>query len=179
MEEGERKKKRRQHFFSKPDPCQSPEGYRRSHRLSLQPGQKMSNYLKFLQELAIRQVVIPSPNLKLKFCCQASGGSMASQLFSTAVISGSSSVPNLGAGGGACPESESPSDPSAKACLTLCHLVSHDSNHYDSQVIPWVMISVIMPHAPFSSRRSSVAGSPVQSSGNRGSVAFHTAPLGK
>merc|ERR1719219_333932 len=67
----------------------SKEGYRRSHRLSLQPGQKMSNYLKFLQELAIRQ---------------ASGGSMASQLFSTAVISGSSSVPNLGAGGGACPE---------------------------------------------------------------------------
>jgi len=73
------------------------EGYRRGHRLSLQPGQKMSNYLKFLQELAIRQ---------------ASGGSMASQLFSTAVISGSSSVPNLGAGGGACPESESPLHPS-------------------------------------------------------------------
>ena len=121
----------------------------------------------------------PKSQPKIKFCCQASGGSMASQLFSTAVISGSSSVPNLGAGGGACPESESPSDPSAIACLTLCHLVSHDSNHYDSQVIPWVMISVIMPHAPFSSRRSSVAGSPVQSSGNRGSVAFHTAPLGK
>merc|ERR1712215_588285 len=42
----------------------------------------MTNYLKFLQELAVRQ---------------ASGTAMASQLFSTAVISGSSSVPNLGA----------------------------------------------------------------------------------
>merc|ERR1719334_1210703 len=60
------------------------DGYKRGHRLSLQPSSKMTNYLKFLQELAIRQ---------------ASGGSMASQLFSTAVISGSSSVPNLGAGG--------------------------------------------------------------------------------
>jgi len=57
------------------------EGFRRSHRLSL-PGQRMTNYLKFLQELAVRQ---------------ASGTAMASQLFSTAVISGSSSVPNLGA----------------------------------------------------------------------------------
>jgi len=57
------------------------EGFRRSHRLSL-PGQRMTNYLKFLQELAIRQ---------------ASGTGIASQLFSTAVISGSSSVPNLGA----------------------------------------------------------------------------------
>ena len=47
-------------FLSKRDTCQSPEGYRRGHRLSLQPGQKMSNYLKFLQELAIRQVPFPS-----------------------------------------------------------------------------------------------------------------------
>ena len=38
--------------------CSSPEGHRRSHRLSLQPGYKMTNYLKFLQELAIRQVLI-------------------------------------------------------------------------------------------------------------------------
>merc|ERR1712106_1032321 len=57
------------------------DGYRRAHRLSL-PSQRMTNYLKFLQELAVRQ---------------ASGTAMASQLFSTAVISGSSSVPNLGA----------------------------------------------------------------------------------
>jgi len=57
------------------------DGFRRAHRLSL-PGQRMTNYLKFLQELAVRQ---------------ASGTAMASQLFSTAVISGSSSVPNLGA----------------------------------------------------------------------------------
>ena len=31
------------------------DGFRRSHRLSL-PGHRMSNYLKFLQELALRQV---------------------------------------------------------------------------------------------------------------------------
>merc|ERR1712013_534184 len=56
--------------------------FRRSHRLSL-PGhsQRMTNYLKFLQELAVRQ---------------AMGGGLNSQLFSTAVISGSSSSPNLG-----------------------------------------------------------------------------------
>jgi len=57
------------------------DGFRRSHRLSL-PGQRMTNYLKFLQELAVRQAL---------------GGAMSSQLFSTAVISGSSSSPNLGA----------------------------------------------------------------------------------
>jgi len=58
--------------------------FRRSHRLSL-PGhsQRMTNYLKFLQELAVRQ---------------AMGGGLNSQLFSTAVISGSSSSPNLGPG---------------------------------------------------------------------------------
>jgi len=54
------------------------EDLKRNHRLSL-PGQKMTNYLNFLQELALKQ---------------ASG--TASQLFSTAVISGASSVPNLG-----------------------------------------------------------------------------------
>jgi len=54
------------------------EEHKRNHRLSL-PGQKMTNYLNFLQELALKQ---------------ASG--TASQLFSTAVISGSSSVPNIG-----------------------------------------------------------------------------------
>lgn len=53
------------------------EGFHRKHRLSL-PGHKMSNYLKFLQELAQRQA-----------------GGVASQLFSTAVISGSKSLPNL------------------------------------------------------------------------------------
>jgi len=59
-------------------PC-SKDGFgRRSHRHSL-PGHKMTNYLKFLQDLAIRQA----------------SGTMASQLFSTAVISGSSSAPNL------------------------------------------------------------------------------------
>ena len=78
-----------------------PEGHRRGHRLSLQPGHKMTNYLKFLQELAIRQVASPPLHP-----AQASGGAMASQLFSTAVISGSSSSPNLGAGGGDCPESK-------------------------------------------------------------------------
>ena len=56
---------------------------RRGHRLSL-PGSKMTNYLKFLQELAFRQ----------------SNKSVASHLFSTAVISGSSSVPNLSLGSG-------------------------------------------------------------------------------
>ena len=113
VEEGESEHNIEPTFLSKPDTCQSPEGYRRGHRLSLQPGQKMSNYLKFLQELAIRQVPFPSMlSFETHRCCQASGGSMASQLFSTAVISGSSSVPNLGAGGGACPESESPLHPS-------------------------------------------------------------------
>ena len=38
---------------------------------------------------------------------QAAGGSMASQLFSTAVISGSSSVPNIHSGGGGGLESKS------------------------------------------------------------------------
>jgi len=54
---------------------------KRGHRLSLPapPGSKMTNYLRFLQELANRQT----------------NNSMATQLFSTAVISGSSSVPNL------------------------------------------------------------------------------------
>merc|ERR1719400_308556 len=85
------------------------EGYRRGHRLSLQPGQKMSNYLKFLQELAIRQ---------------ASGGSMASQLFSTAVISGSSSVPNLGAGSGACPEIGEDGTPTIRPLETLHNALS-------------------------------------------------------
>ncbi|XP_023325521.1 inositol hexakisphosphate and diphosphoinositol-pentakisphosphate kinase [Eurytemora carolleeae] len=55
---------------------------KRGHRGSL-PGNKMTNYLKFLQELALRQ---PS-------------NSIASHLFSTAVISGSSSVPNLQSNG--------------------------------------------------------------------------------
>merc|ERR1712029_1136337 len=55
------------------------DGFRRSHRLSL-PGHRMTNYLKFLQELAQRQ---------------ANSGGLASQLFSTAVISGSKSLPNL------------------------------------------------------------------------------------
>ena len=32
------------------------DGFRRAHRLSL-PGQRMTNYLKFLQELAVRQVI--------------------------------------------------------------------------------------------------------------------------
>ena len=33
------------------------DGYRRAHRLSL-PSQRMTNYLKFLQELAVRQVYL-------------------------------------------------------------------------------------------------------------------------
>ena len=88
--------------------CPSPEGHRRSHRLSLQPGYKMTNYLKFLQELAIRQVLIYVLSYNcLSFPTQAAGGSMASQLFSTAVISGSSSVPNIHSGGGGGLESKS------------------------------------------------------------------------
>ena len=77
--------------------------FRRSHRLSL-PGhsQRMTNYLKFLQELAVRQVYFKTlPHILLSFLTssmpiQAMGGGLNSQLFSTAVISGSSSSPNLG-----------------------------------------------------------------------------------
>merc|ERR1711879_84304 len=94
----------------------SKEGYRRGHRLSLQPGQKMSNYLKFLQELAIRQ---------------ASGGSMASQLFSTAVISGSSSVPNLGAGSGACPETAGGAGSQCKADLEVAAVWRSTLPHWE------------------------------------------------
>jgi len=61
------------------------EGFRRNPRLSM-PGQRMTNYLRFLEELAVRQA----------------SGSLSSQLFSTAVISGSSSSPNLGSGTSFC-----------------------------------------------------------------------------
>merc|ERR1719189_3417234 len=56
------------------------DAYRRSHRLSLPGNNRMNNYLKFLEELRQKQV---------------NSGAMASQLFSTAVISGSKSLPNL------------------------------------------------------------------------------------
>ena len=63
----------------------------------------MSNYLKFLQELALRQV----RGLKLKIFVlemlfQEHSGGLASKLFSTAVISGSKSLPNLVAGDNSC-----------------------------------------------------------------------------
>ena len=51
------------------------DGFRRSHRHSI-PGHRLSNYLKFLHELSAK-------------------GSSTVHLFSTAVISGSSSAPNL------------------------------------------------------------------------------------
>ena len=51
------------------------DGFRRSHRHSI-PGHRLSNYLKFLNELSAK-------------------GSSTVHLFSTAVISGSSSAPNL------------------------------------------------------------------------------------
>ena len=49
--------------------------FRRSHRHSI-PGHRLSNYLKFVNELSAK-------------------GSSTAHLFSTAVISGSSSAPNL------------------------------------------------------------------------------------
>ena len=51
------------------------DGFRRSHRHSI-PGHRLGNYLKFLNELSAK-------------------GSSTVHLFSTAVISGSSSAPNL------------------------------------------------------------------------------------
>lgn len=53
----------------------SPDSFRRAHRHSI-PGHRLNNYLKFLNELAAK-------------------GSSTAHLFSTAVISGSSSAPNL------------------------------------------------------------------------------------
>ena len=57
------------------DASPKPDGFRRSHRHSI-PGHRLSNYLKFLHELSAK-------------------GSSTVHLFSTAVISGSSSAPNL------------------------------------------------------------------------------------
>ena len=53
----------------------STDAFRRAHRHSI-PGHRLNNYLKFLNELAAK-------------------GSSTAHLFSTAVISGSSSAPNL------------------------------------------------------------------------------------
>jgi hypothetical protein len=53
----------------------SADAFRRAHRHSI-PGHRLNNYLKFLHELAAK-------------------GSTTAHLFSTAVISGSSSAPNL------------------------------------------------------------------------------------
>jgi len=53
----------------------SPDSFRRAHRHSV-PGHRLNNYLKFLNELAAK-------------------GSSTAHLFSTAVISGSSSASNL------------------------------------------------------------------------------------
>ena len=59
----------------------------------------MNNYLKFLEELRQKQVgtiwrLTFVPTLTLRWL-QVNSGAMASQLFSTAVISGSKSLPNL------------------------------------------------------------------------------------
>lgn len=63
----------------------------------------MSSYLKFLQELALRQVRgLKLDNLILKLLLQEHSGGLASKLFSTAVISGSKSLPNLVAGDKSC-----------------------------------------------------------------------------
>ena len=42
------------------------EGFRRNPRLSM-PGQRMTNYLRFLEELAVRQVCIGL--LSIEYCC--------------------------------------------------------------------------------------------------------------
>ena len=63
----------------------------------------MSNYLKFLQELALRQVRgLKLKTVVLEMLFQEHSGGLASKLFSTAVISGSKSLPNLVAGDKSC-----------------------------------------------------------------------------
>ena len=63
----------------------------------------MSNYLKFLQELALRQVRgLKLKTFVLEMLFQEHSGGLASKLFSTAVISGSKSLPNLVAGDKSC-----------------------------------------------------------------------------
>ena len=63
----------------------------------------MSNYLKFLQELALRQVRgLKLKTFVLEMLFQEHSGGLASKLFSTAVISGSKRLPILGAGDRAC-----------------------------------------------------------------------------